>query len=57
VRYEALVLQPHRRRQFRPVAVILSAQEKVDLAVIQRIKAEAFQSSKVMDHLFWITDV
>jgi hypothetical protein len=39
------------------VAVALSAEEKVDLAVIQRIKKEAFQNSKVMDHLFWITDV
>jgi carboxypeptidase Q len=33
------------------------AAEDVDLATIHRIKAEAFQSSKVMDHLFWLTDV
>jgi len=39
------------------VSFVLCAQEKVDLAVIQRIKTEAFQNSKVMDHLFWITDV
>jgi Zn-dependent M28 family amino/carboxypeptidase len=39
------------------IAITLSAEEKVDLAVIQRIKTEAFQNSKVMDHLFWITDV
>lgn len=39
------------------VATALCAQEKVDLAVIQRIKVEAFQNSKVMDHLFWLTDV
>ena len=39
------------------VSFALCAQEKVDLAVIQRIKTEAFQNSKVMDHLFWITDV
>jgi carboxypeptidase Q len=39
------------------VAITLSAEEKVDLAVIQRIKTEAFQNSQVMDHLFWITDV
>ncbi len=39
------------------VAVSLCAEEKVDLAVVQRIKTEAFQNSKVMDHLFWITDV
>jgi carboxypeptidase Q len=39
------------------LAITLSAEEKVDLAVIQRIKTEAFQNSQVMDHLFWITDV
>ena len=38
-------------------AAVLTAQEKVDLAVIQRIKKEAFQNSKVMDHLFWLADV
>ncbi len=38
-------------------SLTLCAQEKVDLGVIQRIKTEAFQNSKVMDHLFWITDV
>jgi carboxypeptidase Q len=36
---------------------VLCAQEKVDLAVVQRIKQEAFQNSKVMDHLFWLADV
>jgi len=35
----------------------LAAQEKVDLAVVQRIKTEAFQNSKVMEHLFWMSDV
>jgi carboxypeptidase Q len=38
-------------------AVVLCAEDKADLAVIQRIKKEAFQNSKVMDHLFWLTDV
>jgi hypothetical protein len=38
-------------------SLALSAQEKVDLTVVQRIKTEAFENSKVMDHLFWITDV
>jgi hypothetical protein len=33
------------------------AQEKVDLGAIQRIKAEAFDNSKVMEHLFYLTDV
>jgi carboxypeptidase Q len=42
---------------FSLVSLALCAQEKVDLAVVQRIKTEAFQNSKVMDHLFWITDV
>lgn len=31
--------------------------ETVDLSVVHRIKAEAFQNSKVMDHLFHLTDV
>ncbi len=44
-----------------PVAVLLtslsaSAEERVDLATIHRIKSEAFAGSKVMDHLFWLTD-
>jgi hypothetical protein len=38
-------------------AAALCAEEAVDLAVVQRIKKEAFQNSKVMDHLFWLTDV
>jgi carboxypeptidase Q len=38
-------------------AAALCAEEKVDLGVVQRIKQEAFQNSKVMDHLFWLTDV
>src|ERR1043166_1961251 len=39
------------------VAIELSAGENVDLAVIHRIKAEAFNNSQVMDHLFQLTDV
>ena len=38
-------------------AIALFAEDKVDLAVVQRIKVEAFQNSKVMDHLFWLADV
>jgi hypothetical protein len=30
--------------------------EKPDLAVIHRIKEEAFRRGQVMDHLFWLTD-
>src|SRR5574340_74548 len=33
------------------------AQEKVDLQVVNRIKAEAFQSSKVMEYAAYMTDV
>jgi carboxypeptidase Q len=35
----------------------LYSQEPVDLSVVQRIKAEAFENSKVMDHEFYLTDV
>ena len=35
----------------------LAVAEEVDLAVVHRIKAEAFQNGKVMDHLFFLTDV
>jgi carboxypeptidase Q len=37
--------------------LFLLAEEKVDLNTIYRIKEEAFQRSKVMDHLFYLTDV
>jgi carboxypeptidase Q len=36
---------------------VLHAQEQVDLQVIHRIKAEAFQNPKVMDSVFQLTDV
>ncbi len=39
------------------VATFAVAEEKVDLESIYRIKQEAFQNSKVMDHLFYLTDV
>ena len=38
-------------------ASLSPAAEPVDLAVIHRIKAEAFDNSKVMDHMFYLTDV
>jgi hypothetical protein len=38
-------------------SLVLSAQESVDLTVLNRIKAEAFQNSQVMDHLFYLADV
>ena len=39
------------------LASAATAEEGVDLATIHRIKREAFQNSKVMDHLFYLTDV
>ncbi|HTM51137.1 MAG TPA: M20/M25/M40 family metallo-hydrolase [Bryobacteraceae bacterium] len=33
------------------------AEEKVDLTAVHRIKTEAFQHSKVMEHAFYLTDV
>ncbi|HZO55781.1 MAG TPA: hypothetical protein VFB63_23935 [Bryobacteraceae bacterium] len=39
------------------ILAALQAAEPVDLAVIHRIKAEAFDNSKVMDHMFYLTDV
>ena len=42
---------------FLSLASTLRAEESVDLATIHRIKREAFQNSKVMDHLFYLTDV
>ena len=36
---------------------VLFADEKPDLAVVNRIKTEAFENSKVMDHAFYLTDV
>ena len=36
---------------------LLLAQEKADLYVVNRIKAEAFQNSKVMEHAFYLSDV
>jgi carboxypeptidase Q len=38
-------------------ATAASGQDNVDLAAMHRIKAEAFQGSHVMDHLFYLTDV
>jgi hypothetical protein len=38
-------------------APALVAAEDVNLQVVNRIKTEAFENSKVMDHLFYLTDV
>ncbi len=37
--------------------VAAAQEEKVDLSVVNRIRAEAFENSKVMDHLSYLTDV
>ena len=37
--------------------MLLIAQERVDLSVVNQIKAEAFSNSKAMDYLFYLTDV
>ena len=38
-------------------SVVAAGDENVDLATIHRIKDEAFLGSRVMDHLFFLTDV
>jgi carboxypeptidase Q len=35
----------------------LGAEERVDLDAVHRIREEAFQNSKVMEHMFYLTDV
>lgn len=39
------------------VPFFLAAEEKVDLSIVNRIRAEAFSDSKVMDTMFYLTDV
>jgi carboxypeptidase Q len=39
------------------VVSTLAAEERVDLDAIHKIRDEAFQNSKVMDHVFYLTDV
>ena len=39
------------------LCTISLAEEPVTLSIVHRIKSEAFEHSKVMDHLFQITDV
>src|SRR5258708_35367370 len=34
-----------------------AAQERVDLGIVDRIKSEAFDRSRVMDHLYYLTEV
>jgi len=38
-------------------AIVLRAEDKADLAVVNKIRAEAFQNSKIMETLFYLTDV
>src|SRR5262252_3956625 len=39
------------------LAIVVRAQERVDVAAIERIKTEAFEHSHVMEHASWMTDV
>lgn len=39
------------------IPLLLYAEEKVDLSVVNRIKTEAFSDSKVMDTMFYLADV
>jgi len=39
------------------VTLWLPAEERVDLSIVHRIRTEAFENSKVMDHMFHLTDV
>lgn len=39
------------------VPLVLLAEEKVDLSVVNKIRSEAFSDSKVMDTMFYLTDV
>jgi hypothetical protein len=55
------------RRRMKPSGLVLLAAglslclayggDDVDLNVVHRIKAEAFNNSQVMDHLFYLTDL
>ena len=36
--------------------LLIAAEEKVDLSVVHRIKSEAYDNSRVMDHVFYLTD-
>jgi hypothetical protein len=38
------------------IAVAQAAAEEVDLAVVHRIKADAFANGRVMDHMFFLTE-
>src|SRR5947209_11667271 len=39
------------------IPLLVWAGETVDLSSVNQIKTEAFENSKVMDHLFYLTDV
>jgi carboxypeptidase Q len=39
------------------IPLLVLAEEKVDLSVVNRIRTEAFSNSKVMDTMFYLTDV
>src|SRR5580698_7603851 len=53
--------QPSRKFLIAPAlllsGVLIMAEEKPDLSAINRIKAESLSNSKVMDTMFYLTDV
>jgi carboxypeptidase Q len=42
---------------FSPALTPVLAEERVDLDAVHRIKSEALEDSKVMEHLFYLSDV
>jgi hypothetical protein len=42
---------------FFTIALQIFAQEKVDLQIVQRIRQEGLQNSKVMDYMSYLCDV
>jgi carboxypeptidase Q len=53
----AILLEMRRLVALALVCLPVAAQDVVDLTLVDRIKAEAFDRSKVMDHLYYLTDV
>lgn len=39
------------------IYAVAVSEDQVDLQAVHRIKEEAFRNGKVMDHLFYLTDV
>lgn len=63
ISHQGAALMKHRKVLLGVVGVFFlsvsyaNSEDPVDLSVIHRIKAEAFENSKVMEHVFYLTDV